>query len=125
LPPGFDNLTMCVKWKRRDGELATRPACAGYTRSGPHHSAKYEAKHFLLYASVYGDPEIDLGKHMVDLTRLLPLTLEELEDKKSSGKWTTTYWLSAGSVLYVKSLDLLDIDILKFDFLDAPSPESL
>nr|GEX78261.1 probable pre-mRNA-splicing factor ATP-dependent RNA helicase DEAH4 [Tanacetum cinerariifolium] len=31
----------------------------------------------------------------------------------------------AGSVLYVKSLDLLDIDILKFDFLDAPSPESL
>nr|GFC64661.1 probable pre-mRNA-splicing factor ATP-dependent RNA helicase DEAH4 [Tanacetum cinerariifolium] len=30
----------------------------------------------------------------------------------------------AGSVQYVKSLDL-DIDILKFDFLDAPSPESL
>ncbi|GJR85259.1 probable pre-mRNA-splicing factor ATP-dependent RNA helicase DEAH4 [Tanacetum coccineum] len=31
----------------------------------------------------------------------------------------------AGSVLYLKSLDLPDIDILKFDFLDAPSPESL
>nr|GFC04568.1 probable pre-mRNA-splicing factor ATP-dependent RNA helicase DEAH4 [Tanacetum cinerariifolium] len=28
-------------------------------------------------------------------------------------------------VLYLKSLDLLDIDILKFDFLDAPSSESL
>lgn len=27
----------------------------------------------------------------------------------------------AGSVLYLKSLDLPDIDILKFDFLDAPS----
>lgn len=26
-----------------------------------------------------------------------------------------------GSVLYLKSLDLLDIDILKFDFLDPPS----
>ncbi|CAI9293165.1 unnamed protein product [Lactuca saligna] len=111
LPPSFDNLTLCVKWKRRDGELTTHPApvsqgvaefeelltntCSVYgSRSGPHHSAKYEAKHFLLYASVYGDPELDLGKHRVDLTRLLPLTLEELEDEKSSGKWSTTYRLS-------------------------------
>ncbi|EXB94988.1 putative pre-mRNA-splicing factor ATP-dependent RNA helicase [Morus notabilis] len=31
----------------------------------------------------------------------------------------------AGSVLYLKSLDLSDIDILKFDFLDPPSSESL
>lgn len=31
----------------------------------------------------------------------------------------------AGSVLYLKSLDLPDIDILSFDFLDPPSSESL
>ncbi|XP_057949537.1 probable pre-mRNA-splicing factor ATP-dependent RNA helicase DEAH4 isoform X2 [Malania oleifera] len=31
----------------------------------------------------------------------------------------------AGSVLYLKSLDLSDIDILKFDFLDPPSSEAL
>ncbi|CAI0381069.1 unnamed protein product [Linum tenue] len=31
----------------------------------------------------------------------------------------------AGTVLYLKSLDLPDIDILKFDFLDPPSAESL
>ncbi|KAI7727080.1 hypothetical protein M8C21_031572 [Ambrosia artemisiifolia] len=110
-PPSFENLAVCVKWKRRDGELATRPAkvvqgvaqfeeiltntCSVYgSRSGPHHSAKYEAKHFLLYASLVGDPELDLGKHRVDLTRLLPLTLEELESEKSSGKWTTSYRLS-------------------------------
>ncbi|XP_020106356.1 probable pre-mRNA-splicing factor ATP-dependent RNA helicase DEAH4 [Ananas comosus] len=31
----------------------------------------------------------------------------------------------AGTVLYLKSLDLPDIDILKFDFLDPPSRESL
>ncbi|XP_010549283.1 PREDICTED: probable pre-mRNA-splicing factor ATP-dependent RNA helicase DEAH4 isoform X2 [Tarenaya hassleriana] len=31
----------------------------------------------------------------------------------------------AGSVLYLKSLDLIDMDILKFDFLDPPSVESL
>ncbi|KAI7727692.1 hypothetical protein M8C21_008155 [Ambrosia artemisiifolia] len=111
LPPSFENLAVCVKWKRRDGELTTRPAkvvqgvaqfeeiltntCSVYgSRSGPHHSAKYEAKHFLLYASLVGDPELDLGKHRVDLTRLLPLTLEELESEKSSGKWTTSYRLS-------------------------------
>ncbi|XP_047309268.1 probable pre-mRNA-splicing factor ATP-dependent RNA helicase DEAH4 [Impatiens glandulifera] len=31
----------------------------------------------------------------------------------------------AGTVLYLKSLDLPDIDILKFDFLDPPSSDSL
>lgn len=31
----------------------------------------------------------------------------------------------AGSILYLKSLDLPDIDILKFDFLDPPSFEAL
>ncbi|XP_009776473.1 probable pre-mRNA-splicing factor ATP-dependent RNA helicase DEAH4 [Nicotiana sylvestris] len=31
----------------------------------------------------------------------------------------------AGTVLYLKSLDLADMDILKFDFLDSPSMESL
>ncbi|KAK6139635.1 hypothetical protein DH2020_026619 [Rehmannia glutinosa] len=61
-------------------------SCSVYgSRSGPHHSAKYEAKHFLLYVSVYDAPELDLGKHRIDLTRLLPLKLEELEEDKSSG----------------------------------------
>lgn len=111
LPVFFDDLSLLVHWKRRDGELMTRPvmvfqgvaefeeqlthSCLVYgSRSGPHHSAKYEAKYFLLYASVYGYPEQDLGKHRVDLTRLLPLTLEELEEEKSSGKWTTSFRLS-------------------------------
>jgi hypothetical protein len=111
LPSSFNDVSLCVHWKRRDGVLVTRPAkvflgitefeeklshtCSVYgSRSGPHHSAKYEAKHFLLYASVYGAPELDLGKHRIDLTRLLPLTLEELEEEKSSGTWTTSFKLS-------------------------------
>ncbi|KAJ9183777.1 hypothetical protein P3X46_007588 [Hevea brasiliensis] len=110
-PSSFENLSICVHWKRRDGELVTRPVkvfegiaefeeklthtCLVYgSRTGPHHLAKYEAKHFLLYASVIGVQELDLGKHRVDLTRLLPLTLVELEDEKSSGKWTTSFKLS-------------------------------
>ncbi|XP_059432367.1 protein PLASTID MOVEMENT IMPAIRED 1-RELATED 1-like [Corylus avellana] len=111
LPSSFNDVSLCVHWKRRDGVLVTRPSkvflgitefeeklthtCSVYgSRSGPHHSAKYEAKHFLLYASVYGAPELDLGKHRIDLTRLLPLTLEELEEEKSSGTWTTSFKLS-------------------------------
>ncbi|KAK7411890.1 hypothetical protein VNO78_03333 [Psophocarpus tetragonolobus] len=111
LPPRFDDASLAVYWKRRDGVLVTRPVkvircvaefeekltytCSVYgSRSGPHHSAKYEAKHFLLYASLLNAPEMDLGKHRVDLTRLLPLTLEELEEEKSSGKWTTSFRLS-------------------------------
>ncbi|TQE04767.1 hypothetical protein C1H46_009620 [Malus baccata] len=111
LPSTLNEISLCVHWKRRDGIFVTHPAkivqgtakfeeklthtCSVYgSRSGPHHSAKYEAKHFLLYASVFGAPELDLGKHRIDLTRLLPLTLEELEEEKSSGNWTTSFKLS-------------------------------
>ncbi|XP_052200058.1 protein PLASTID MOVEMENT IMPAIRED 1-RELATED 1 [Diospyros lotus] len=111
LPSHFDGLSVYVHWKRRDDGLVTRPSqvfqgiaefeeqltytCSVYgSRNGPHHSAKYEAKHFLLYAAVFGAPGIDLGKHRVDLTRLLPITLEELDDEKNFGKWTTSFKLS-------------------------------
>ncbi|KAG2274362.1 hypothetical protein Bca52824_056917 [Brassica carinata] len=111
LPPTFQDLHLTVHWKRRDESLTTRPAkvlngraefkdkmthtCSVYgSRSGQHHSAKYEAKHFLLYAALVGSPDVDLGKHRMDLTSLLPLTLEELQDEKSSGKWSTTFQLT-------------------------------
>ncbi|KAJ4930488.1 hypothetical protein NE237_000099 [Protea cynaroides] len=110
LPPRFNDMNLCVHFKRKDGNLQTRPVrvfqgvaefeetltyrCSVYgSGSGPYHSAKYEAKHFLFYASIVGAPDVDLGKHRVDLTRILPLTLEEL-DEKSSGKWTTSFKLS-------------------------------
>ncbi|KAI4377057.1 hypothetical protein MLD38_014748 [Melastoma candidum] len=121
LPSTLEGQSLRVHWKRRDGGLFTRPAkvsqgtaefeeslmhsCSVYgIRSGPHHSVKYESKHFLLYAVISGVPEVDLGKHRVDLTRLMPLTLEELEEDKTSGKWTTSFRLSGqgkGSMLNV------------------------
>ncbi|KAL2553812.1 hypothetical protein Fot_07431 [Forsythia ovata] len=112
LPATFNDISLVVYWKRREGELMTVPVrvhqgvakfeeqllthkCSVYgSRSGPYHSAKYEAKHFLVYVLVYDAPELDLGKHRVDLTRLLPLTLEELEEEKNLGKWTTSFRLS-------------------------------
>ncbi|KAK8348525.1 hypothetical protein V6Z11_A06G087300 [Gossypium hirsutum] len=132
LPVSFKELSLCVHWKRRDEDLVTEPVkvfdgtakfeeklthtCSVYgTKSGSHNSAKYDAKHFLLYASVFGAPDLDLGKHRVDLTRLLPLTLEELEEEKSSGKWTTSFKLSGkarGAIMNV-SFDYLVLSDMK------------
>ncbi|KAK4758369.1 hypothetical protein SAY87_019670 [Trapa incisa] len=111
LPASFNDHSLCLHWKWRDGGLVTRPAKVSQgmaefeenlmhtcsvngSRRGPHHSAKYEAKHFLLHVKDFGVSELDLGKHRIDLTRLLPLTLEELEEDKNSGKWTTSFRLS-------------------------------
>ena len=111
LSSSFNGDALCVRWKRNIQELGlcTRQVivsqgiakfdetlehkCDIYvSRSGPHHTTKYQARQFVLYVSVVGKPEIDLGKHRVDLTRLLPLTLEELEEG-SSGKWSTSFKL--------------------------------
>ncbi|KAA8523329.1 hypothetical protein F0562_009752 [Nyssa sinensis] len=111
LPSNFNGISLCVNWKRKDEMLRTHPArvthgiaefeetlmrrCSVYgSRNGLHHSAKYEPKLFLLYASVIGAPGLDIGKHWIDLTRLLPLSLEELEEEKSLGKWTTSFKLT-------------------------------
>lgn len=111
LPALFDDVCVVVHWKRRDIEQKTCPVrvyqgvaefeeqlihstSVNVSRSGPHQLSKYDAKHFLLYVSVYDSPELDLGKHRVELTRLFPLTLEELEGEKSSGKWSTSFRLS-------------------------------
>lgn len=111
LPSTLGDASLYVYWRWRNEILVTRPAkvvqgtaefeekltftCSVYGRNnGPNHSAKYEAKHSLLHPSILNDPEHDLGKHQVDLTRLLPLKLEDLEEEKVCGKWTTSFWLS-------------------------------
>ncbi|CAA3001722.1 protein PLASTID MOVEMENT IMPAIRED 1-RELATED 1-like [Olea europaea var. sylvestris] len=112
LPSNFDGLRLCVTWRRKGHLLTTRPArvsegmaafeetlmhrCTVYgSRNGPEHSSKYEPKLSLLHVSVIGAPAHDIGKHWIDLTMLLPLTFEELdEDKRCSGKWTTSFKLT-------------------------------
>lgn len=110
LPPSFNNLDLCIIWKRKGDTLRTRPSRVSLGmaefeetlmhrctvgRTGPHSSAKYDPKLFLLQASVMGAPTLDIGSHWIDVSRLLPLTLEELEGVKgSSGKWTTSFNLT-------------------------------
>lgn len=121
LPANLDSLSLRVHWKRKNEVLSTGSSrvlqgiaefeetlthqCSVYgSRSGPNHSMKYDAKLFLIYASLVGAPGLDVGKQWVDLTCLLPLTLEELDGEKSRGKWTTSFKLSGkakGASLHV------------------------
>lgn len=111
LPVNFDGVGLCVEFKRKDEVLKSRPSrvlrgtadfddtlmhrCTVYChKSGPLNSCKYEPKLFSVRTSVIGTPGVDVGEHWVDLTRLLPLTLEELDGDKSSGKWTTSFKLA-------------------------------
>ncbi|KAK7383346.1 hypothetical protein VNO78_29023 [Psophocarpus tetragonolobus] len=115
LPLSFDGIRLCVHWKRKNNILQTRPArvfqgvvefneilshgCSVYcSRAVSGHSVKYESKRFLIYASIIGAPEHNIGNHQVDLTRLLPLTLAELGGDKSSGKWSTSFRLAGKAV---------------------------
>lgn len=115
LPLNFDGISLCVHWKRKSSIRKTRPTrvfggaaefdetlthmCSVYgSRIGSSHSVRYESKRFLIYASIVGAPEHNIGRHQVDLTRLLPLTLEDLRGDKSSGKWTTSFRLDGKAV---------------------------
>ncbi|KAE8684063.1 Light-independent protochlorophyllide reductase subunit B [Hibiscus syriacus] len=111
LPACLNDFNLCVHWKRKDELLSTCAVrildgiaefeetlmwkCFVYgSRSGPHNSAKYESKLFLISASVVDMPGHDIGQHWIDLTSLLPLSLDDLEGEKGSGKWTTSFNLS-------------------------------
>ncbi|KAG6527227.1 hypothetical protein ZIOFF_009322 [Zingiber officinale] len=117
LPPAFASAALIVHWRRTTdpvaAAVATRPARVVHggvqfdetltylcpvsaSRSGPGGTAKYEPRHFLIYPTLAGgaSPDLDLGRHLVDLTRVLPSTLEELVDEKAIGKWSTSFRLS-------------------------------
>ncbi|KAE9585660.1 hypothetical protein Lal_00010222 [Lupinus albus] len=115
LPLSFNGTRLCVHWERKNRIQKTRSssvfcgaaefdealihACSVYgSNVGSSHSARYISKRFLIYASIVGTPEHDIGKHHVDLTRILPLTLEELRGDKSSGKWTTSFTLAGKAI---------------------------
>ncbi|GFP91382.1 probable WRKY transcription factor 50 [Phtheirospermum japonicum] len=116
LPPNLNDLSLCVAWNRKNDISRTRPVrarsgtaefeetlkhrCTVYgSRSGAHGLAKYEPKIFSLRVSaVAPSSELEITNHRIDLSRLLPVTMEELleaDNKKgSSGRWTTSFKLT-------------------------------
>ncbi|GAB2285925.1 hypothetical protein Dimus_020357 [Dionaea muscipula] len=121
LPSGFDGLGLIVNWKTKGNIIATSPStvsdgtiefeetlmttCSVYATSGGHRNfVKYEAKPFLLFATISGELGSDVGRHWVDLTRFLPVTFEELEEDNCSGRWATSFKLAGkakGATLHV------------------------
>ncbi|MED6122928.1 hypothetical protein PIB30_044521 [Stylosanthes scabra] len=135
LPSNFNGISLRVYWKRKNSSLQTCPSmvfggavefdeslfhkCSVYgSRIGTSYSVKYDSKRFVIYVSIVGAPEVDLGHHEVDLTRLLPLTLEALRGGNSSGKWTTSFRLAGkamGASLHVSfSYQVLNDELMKF-----------
>ncbi|KAG0490589.1 hypothetical protein HPP92_007452 [Vanilla planifolia] len=116
LPASIANVALSVCWNRTtdppsvavgtspveaiDGvaefeeTLSHRCSVYGTRKSSKRSAAKYEPRHFLIYVSVVDFPEVNFGSHLVDLTRLLPLNLEDLEEVESSyGRWSTSFRL--------------------------------
>jgi hypothetical protein len=109
LPAALDGSAVSVHFRRMSVSASTRPVAAAlgaaafeealtlrspvYFSRGAKAVVKYEPRAFAVSVAA---STLDLGKHEVDLTRLLPLSFDDLEDGGDSGfgKWSTSFRLS-------------------------------
>lgn len=111
LPIRFDGLNLCVHWRRREGGVKTKPArvfngvaefgetlyhkCTVYgNKAGPNQGMRYDSKFFEISVFALGVEELELCKHRVDLSRMLPETIGDLGLDEKSGSWTTNFKLT-------------------------------
>ncbi|ANM71065.1 light-independent protochlorophyllide reductase subunit [Arabidopsis thaliana] len=137
LPLNLDGTKLVVQWKRKDEVMTTQPSkvlqgtaefeetlthrCSVYgSKHGPHRSAKYQVKLFLIYVSPVDAPWLVLGKHWIDLTRILPLSLEEMEGTRSTRKWNTSFKLSGLAESAVLNLSF-DYSVVTSSVCDSTS----
>ncbi|KAJ1285104.1 hypothetical protein BS78_03G255000 [Paspalum vaginatum] len=109
LPAALDGSAVSVQFRRMSVSASTRPVAAAlgaaafeealtlrspvYFSRGAKAAVKYEPRAFAVSVAA---STLELGKHEVDLTRLLPLSFDDLEDGGDSGfgKWSTSFRLS-------------------------------
>lgn len=109
LPAALDGSPISVHFRRMSLCASTRPVAAAlgaasfeevltqrspvYFSRGAKAAVKYEPRPFVVAAATSA---LELGKHEVDLTRLLPLSFDDLEEGGGSGfgKWSTSFRLS-------------------------------
>lgn len=69
--------------------------CTVYgNKAGPNQGMRYESKFFEISVSALGVEELELCKHRVDLSRMLPETIGDLGLDEKSGSWTTSFKLT-------------------------------
>ncbi|RID59559.1 hypothetical protein BRARA_F02780 [Brassica rapa] len=137
LPSNLDGTKLAVQWKRKEEVMSTQPynvlqgtatfeetlmhRCSVYgSKHGPHRSAKYDQKLFLVCASPVDAPWLVLGKHWVDLARILPLSLEEMEGARSARKWNTSFKLAGVADSAVLNLSF-DYSVVTSSVCDSAS----
>ncbi|PUZ55074.1 hypothetical protein GQ55_5G182800 [Panicum hallii var. hallii] len=109
LPAALDGSAVTVQFRRMSVSAYTHPVAAAlgaaafeealtlrspvYFSRGAKAAVKYEPRAFSVAVSA---STLELGKHEVDLTRLLPVSFADLEDGGDSGfgKWSTSFRLS-------------------------------
>ncbi|XP_047056022.1 protein PLASTID MOVEMENT IMPAIRED 1-RELATED 1-like [Lolium rigidum] len=109
LPTALDGSPLTVHFRRLSASASTRPVPPAlgaaafdepltqrspvYFSRGAKNAVKYEPRAFAVAVNAAA---LELGRHEVDLTRLLPLSIDDLDDGGDSGfgKWTTSFRLS-------------------------------
>lgn len=109
LPAALDGSPISVHFRRLSVCASTRPVAPAlgavafeealtqrspvYFSRGAKNAVKYEPRAFVVTVAASA---LELGKHEVDLTRLLPLSIDDLEEGGDSGfgKWSTSFRLS-------------------------------
>ncbi|CAM0952180.1 unnamed protein product [Alopecurus aequalis] len=109
LPAALDGSPISVHFRRLSVCASTRPVAPAlgavafeealtqrspvYFSRGAKNAVKYEPRAFIVTVAASA---LELGKHEVDLTRLLPLSIDDLEEGGDSGfgKWSTSFRLS-------------------------------
>lgn len=109
LPAALDGSPISVHFRRLSVCASTRPVAPAlgavafeealtqrspvYFSRGAKTAVKYEPRAFTVTVAASA---LELGKHEVDLTRLLPLSIDDLEEGGDSGfgKWSTSFRLS-------------------------------
>ncbi|KAK1666728.1 hypothetical protein QYE76_054887 [Lolium multiflorum] len=109
LPTPLDGSPLTVHFRRLSASASTRPVAPAlgaaafdepltqrspvYFSRGAKNAVKYEPRAFAVAVNASA---LELGRHEVDLTRLLPLSIDDLDDGGDSGfgRWTTSFRLS-------------------------------
>ena len=130
LPAAMSGLRLSVQWKRKDSEAQTSPSrvyqglaefeetlklkSTVYGSRSESHGMKYMAKNFDLAVVALDVDELVLGKHRLDLSRLLPNTTEDKSDDESDHSWTTSFKLTGkakgGTLIVTFGFQLLNKD---------------
>ncbi|KAI5057713.1 hypothetical protein GOP47_0027728 [Adiantum capillus-veneris] len=142
LPPAMNGLRLAVNMRKeetKEGAVQTIPSrvfqgvaefeetlymkCTVYgSKGGNSNSIKFMTKAFIVSVVAPDVEELDLGKHQLDLSRLLPENVDERKGNLERGNsWNTSLELSGkakgGKLIITFNYEVLDKDLAKLSGL--------